>query len=55
MLLQAERQRLREVLDHLLANAVAYSPGGGTIAVTIRPVSVHGLTHRRLSDRMLQN
>ena len=44
-LIQADRQRLREVLDHLLANAVAYSPGGGTIAVTIRPVSVQGLTH----------
>ncbi len=45
-LIQADRQRLQEVLDHLLANAIAYSPTGGTIAVTIRPVSVHGLTHR---------
>ena len=44
-LIQADRQRLREVLDHLLANAIAYSPGGGTIAVTIRPVSAQGLTH----------
>ena len=39
-LIQADRQRLREVLDHLLANAIAYSPAGGTIEVTIRPVSV---------------
>ena len=44
-LIQADGQRLREVLDHLLANAIAYSPGGGTIEVMIRPVSVHGLTH----------
>jgi signal transduction histidine kinase len=44
-LIQADRQRVREVLDHLLANAIAYSPTGGTIAVTIRPVSVQGLTH----------
>ncbi len=43
-LIQADRQRVREVLDHLLANAIAYSPAGGTIEVTIRPVSVQGLT-----------
>lgn len=43
---QADRQRLQEVLDHLLANAIAYSPAGGTIEVTICPVSVQGLTHR---------
>jgi signal transduction histidine kinase len=43
-LIQADRQRVREVLDHLLANAIAYSPAGGTIEVTIRPMSVQGLT-----------
>ena len=43
-LIQADRQQVREVLDHLLANAIAYSPEGGTIEVTIRPVSVQGLT-----------
>jgi signal transduction histidine kinase len=42
-LILADRQRVREVLDHLLANAIAYSPAGGTIEVTIRPVSVQGL------------
>ncbi len=45
-LIQADRQRVREVLDHLLANAIAYSPAGGTIEVTIRPVSLQGLSSR---------
>ncbi len=45
-LIQADHQRVREVLDHLLANAIAYSPAGGTIEVTISPVSVQGLPHR---------
>jgi len=44
--IQADRQRVREVLDHLLANAIAYSPAGGTIEVMIRPVSMQGLTSR---------
>ncbi len=38
MLIQADRSRLREVLDHLLDNAIAYSPAGGTIAVAVRPM-----------------
>jgi signal transduction histidine kinase len=37
-LIEADQRRLREVLDNLLENAVNYSPGGGAIAVTIRPV-----------------
>jgi signal transduction histidine kinase len=31
----ADRQRLREVFDHVLSNAVNYSPDGGTITVGI--------------------
>lgn len=34
----ADRHRLREVLDNLLENALHYSPAGGTIEVTLRPV-----------------
>jgi signal transduction histidine kinase len=34
----ADRLRLREVLDNLLENALHYSPAGGTIEVTLRPV-----------------
>lgn len=37
-LIEADQRRLREVLDNLLENAVNYSPGGGAIEVTIRPV-----------------
>ncbi len=41
-LIQADRNRLREVLDHLLENAVLYSPEGGTVEVVIRPVILAG-------------
>jgi signal transduction histidine kinase len=34
----ADPRRLREVLDHLLENACNYSPDGGQVTVTIRPV-----------------
>jgi len=34
----ADQRHLREMLDNLLENAVNYSPGGGAIDVTIRPV-----------------
>jgi len=37
-LIVADQRRLRAVLDYLLENAVNYSPGGGAIDVTIRPV-----------------
>jgi signal transduction histidine kinase len=36
----ADWRRLREVLDNLLENAVLYSPDGGTISVTLRPILV---------------
>ena len=37
-LIQADQRLLREVLDNLLENAVNYSPEGGSIDITIRPV-----------------
>jgi signal transduction histidine kinase len=37
-ILQADRLRLREVLDNLLENAINYSPEGGVIEVGIRPI-----------------
>jgi len=37
-LIQADRNRLREVLDNLLENAIKYSPEGGAIEVVVRPV-----------------
>ena len=37
-LIVADQRHLREMLDNLLENAVNYSPGGGAIDVTIRPV-----------------
>ena len=43
--MQADRYRLREVLDHLLENAVNYSPPEGTIEVTIRPLGSTRMCH----------
>ncbi len=37
-LILADPRRLREVLDNLLENACKYSPEGGQVTVTIRPV-----------------
>ena len=37
-LIVADQRHLHEMLDNLLENAVNYSPGGGAIDVTIRPV-----------------
>src|SRR6266700_1694695 len=36
-LILADRQRLREVLDNLLENAIKFSPEGGSIRITLRP------------------
>lgn len=51
-IISADRQRLREVLDNLLENAVNYSPDGGHIEVTVRPVlSMHEkMVEIRISD-----
>ena len=37
-LILADPRRLREVLDHVLGNAIKYSPQGGMIKVRVRPV-----------------
>jgi signal transduction histidine kinase len=37
-LIMADRQRLREVLDNLLENAIKFSPDGGSILITLRPL-----------------
>ncbi|MBE3560469.1 MAG: HAMP domain-containing histidine kinase [Ktedonobacteraceae bacterium] len=42
-IVRADRLRLREVLDHLLENAVQYSPSGGLIKVGIRTCTVEEL------------
>ncbi len=43
-LIQADQRRLRTVLDNLLENAVNYSPDGGAIDVTLRPiVQIHSV------------
>ena len=48
--MQADRYRLREVLDHLLENAVNYSPPEGTIEVTIRPLgTLRSVEKRRMA------
>ena len=38
LLIEADPGRLREVLDHLLKNAIMHGPEGGMIDVTVRPV-----------------
>ena len=37
-LIKGDPRRLREILDHLLENAINYSPDGGAIDVILRPV-----------------
>ncbi len=37
-IIQADRSRLREVLDNLLENAINYSPDGGAVEIVIRPL-----------------
>jgi signal transduction histidine kinase len=48
LFIQADRHQLRKVLDHLIENAINYSPEGGTIDVVLRPVSAS--ERRELSD-----
>lgn len=38
-LVQGDQRRLREVLDRLLENALKFSPDGGEITLTLRPVT----------------
>jgi len=48
LFIQADRHQLRRVLDHLLENAINYSPEGGTIDVVLRPLPTYA--YRELSD-----
>ena len=48
LFIQADRHQLRKVLDHLIENAINYSPEGGTIDVVLRPVPTS--ERRELSD-----
>jgi len=48
LFIQADRHQLRRVLDHLLENAINYSPEGGTIEVVLRPLPTSA--HRERSD-----
>ncbi len=51
-IVQADRLRLREVLDNLLENAINYSPEGGAIEVLIRPIMPHNQKEReKASDQ----
>lgn len=55
--LQADERLVREVLDHLLENAVLYSPGGGRIEVglrTIAPDQVRLLHQKLFQTRVAQ-
>jgi signal transduction histidine kinase len=45
-IIQADRNRLREVLDNLLENAIKYSPEGGRIEVVVRPLVALGQANR---------
>jgi signal transduction histidine kinase len=38
-----DRQRLRQLIEHLLDNAVLYSPDGGTVQNSLRRVGAHAL------------
>ncbi|HLJ36735.1 MAG TPA: HAMP domain-containing sensor histidine kinase [Ktedonobacteraceae bacterium] len=38
-LVWADQRRIREVLDNILENAMKFSPEGGTINVTLRPIT----------------
>jgi signal transduction histidine kinase len=54
-LIRADRSRVREVLEHLLSNAIQYSPGGGPIDVTIRPMTVQSLAERVQNSSLAAN
>lgn len=38
-LIVADRLRLKQVVDHLISNAVKYSPGGGSVSIALRLVN----------------
>ncbi|MFL5626308.1 MAG: sensor histidine kinase [Ktedonobacteraceae bacterium] len=49
LLAMADQRRLREVLDHLLENAMKYSPNGGSIDIIVRYMQVPS-SQERASD-----
>lgn len=53
LLVMADQRRLREVLDHLLENAMKYSPNGGAIDVIVRYLQFP-LTQDQASDAIAE-
>lgn len=49
-LVWADPRRIREVLDNILENAMKFSPDGGVITVTLRPVTSPTPEHARSND-----
>lgn len=44
--IHADRQRLREVVDNLLENAILYSPDGGIVEVVVRQTTIKDVVGR---------
>jgi len=51
LFIQADRHQLRKVLDHLIENAINYSPEGGAIDVVLRPVPISAHRERSVVSR----
>lgn len=51
--IEGDRSRLRQVLEHLLGNALRYSPGQTTVTVRLQDVSAPGHEGKRLSIQVI--